>query len=227
MIPALPLIDAGMLTPYSLTTDFPSGSWGRTGCVVVRGTYYYDSYLSGDSYVISSAKSENIDTYAIRLKDVVDALRARTGADNVTIVAHSMGGLVARRYIQIFGSSSVDQLITVGTPHYGVEASVKTLCPVVGADRECQDLAAGSPFLSKLNDPSRQPKLAVTAIVGKGCDTGGKDGDGVVNADSAALGGADIVEIQSSCGTLGNFHTALLDPETHPEVTEKVIGLIT
>jgi pimeloyl-ACP methyl ester carboxylesterase len=40
--------------------------------------------------------------------------------ERVTIVAHSMGGLVSRYYIEALGGhQSVKQLITVGTPHQG------------------------------------------------------------------------------------------------------------
>jgi hypothetical protein len=41
------------------------------------------------------------------------------GVKRVTIVAHSMGGLVARRYLKDFGSSSIEQVITLATPHLG------------------------------------------------------------------------------------------------------------
>lgn len=54
------------------------------------------------------------------LKPMIDRVKQETGSDKVDIVAHSMGGLVARSYIQ--GSSyenDVDQLITLGTPHQG------------------------------------------------------------------------------------------------------------
>ena len=54
------------------------------------------------------------------LKPVIDQAKQISGADKVDIIAHSMGGLVARSYIQ--GPSydnDVDQLITLGTPHLG------------------------------------------------------------------------------------------------------------
>jgi len=38
----------------------------------------------------------------------------------VVIVAHSLGGLVARKYMELFGAKNrVSKIITLGTPHYG------------------------------------------------------------------------------------------------------------
>lgn len=42
-----------------------------------------------------------------------------TGKDKVVIVAHSMGGVLARNYILKHGAGKIDQLITFGTPYLG------------------------------------------------------------------------------------------------------------
>jgi len=54
------------------------------------------------------------------LKEKIEAVKNLTGRNKVDLVAHSMGGLVARSYIE--GNSyqnDVDQLIFLGTPHAG------------------------------------------------------------------------------------------------------------
>jgi pimeloyl-ACP methyl ester carboxylesterase len=48
----------------------------------------------------------------------VDELLARTGADKVVLMAHSMGGLVARAYVDAH-PSKVDRVVTLGTPYLG------------------------------------------------------------------------------------------------------------
>ena len=58
------------------------------------------------------------------LKELIDLLKFRTGRDKVVIVAHSMGGLVARSYMQIFGDEDVDKIIMITTPNKGVSGSV-------------------------------------------------------------------------------------------------------
>ncbi len=54
------------------------------------------------------------------LKPIIDQAKLVSGKDKVDLIGHSMGGILARAYIQ--GShyeNDVDQLITLGTPHYG------------------------------------------------------------------------------------------------------------
>jgi hypothetical protein len=54
------------------------------------------------------------------LRDKIIDIKEKTGRPKVDIVAHSMGGLLAREYIESdYFSDDVDQLITVGTPHLG------------------------------------------------------------------------------------------------------------
>jgi pimeloyl-ACP methyl ester carboxylesterase len=49
------------------------------------------------------------------------AVRASTGADQVDVVAHSLGGLIARYAIQTGGASDVRRLVTLGTPYLADE----------------------------------------------------------------------------------------------------------
>lgn len=61
----------------------------------------------------------DIEHFAGQLKARIDAICAQTGASRVALIAHSMGGLVARAYVRRFGSARVARLITIGTPHHG------------------------------------------------------------------------------------------------------------
>ena len=60
-----------------------------------------------------------IDDYVPPMQRAVEDLCAATGAPQVAIVAHSMGGLVARAWMRVHGSGRVARLITLGTPHHG------------------------------------------------------------------------------------------------------------
>jgi triacylglycerol esterase/lipase EstA (alpha/beta hydrolase family) len=51
-------------------------------------------------------------------KAVAD-LRQRTGAAQVALVCHSMGGLVARAYLRAYGDEAVACVVTLGSPHRG------------------------------------------------------------------------------------------------------------
>ena len=57
--------------------------------------------------------------FAEQLAAKIDAIRAATGAAKVMLVAHSMGGLVARAYLRRYGAAHVRCLVTIGTPHHG------------------------------------------------------------------------------------------------------------
>ena len=54
------------------------------------------------------------------LKEKIQRVKEISGRDKVDIVAHSMGGLVARSYIE--GNdyqNDIDQVVFLGTPHLG------------------------------------------------------------------------------------------------------------
>lgn len=54
-----------------------------------------------------------------QVQQAIEALCARTGSDRAIIVAHSMGGLVARAWLRHYGAARVARIVTIGTPHHG------------------------------------------------------------------------------------------------------------
>ena len=219
-------LNAGIVTPTTSSKDAVAGEWGLSGKPIsVKASYYLDSYREGKDYIIVPTKSENIDTYALRLKDIIETVKERTGKDKVNIVAHSMGGLVARRYIQVFGDGEVNKLIMIAVPNHGVEGKARDYCPLFGEQKECQDMQAASLFLNRLNDPSKQPKkVEMYTIAGVGCGPGKNQGDGIISAQSAHLEGALQYNITGSCGGIfgEQLHTEILDVEKYP----RVLGII-
>jgi pimeloyl-ACP methyl ester carboxylesterase len=54
----------------------------------------------------------------------IDSVMKKTGAKQIDIVAHSLGGIVARTYMSLGeGRGNVRKLITLGTPHQGTKLS--------------------------------------------------------------------------------------------------------
>lgn len=64
----------------------------------------------------------SIDDYAALLERVVQDLRRQTGASQVVLVGHSMGGLAIRAWLRAFGAAQAAKIITLGTPHQGTRA---------------------------------------------------------------------------------------------------------
>ena len=70
--------------------------------------------------------------YDWRLDNAINAEKLATfldatGAAQVAIVAHSMGGLISANYLHRFGQQKVAKLLTLGTPFLGTPGSLKTL----------------------------------------------------------------------------------------------------
>ena len=76
----------------------------------------------GPIYTVSlTPLFSGIDTLVPKLTARIEAICAETGAAKVMIVAHSMGGLVARAYLAQTDSSRVAKLVTLGSPHRGTQ----------------------------------------------------------------------------------------------------------
>jgi len=56
----------------------------------------------------------------------LDAFINSLSSEKVSIVAHSMGGLVSLKYIDLFGSDKINKLITIGTPYLGAPKALYT-----------------------------------------------------------------------------------------------------
>ena len=61
----------------------------------------------------------DIDGYLPQVSRAIERLCTATGQTRVIVVAHSMGGLVARSWLRTHGDARVVALITLGTPHAG------------------------------------------------------------------------------------------------------------
>lgn len=201
------------------------GIWGRIDSpVTVTASYYFDIYQNKNESKVIQTKTDSLDTYAIRLKDIIGVVKYKTGKDKVIIVAHSMGGVVARRYVQVFGSNDVDRLILIATPNKGIDGNTLKICPLFGADLECRDLDKNSLFMNKLNyGPSSE--VPIYNIIGVGCDMDNETGDGVVKNSSAYLEGAENYYVNGTCEELklDYLHGALLDPAKYPEAYELIL----
>ncbi len=87
---------------------------------------------------------------ARRLATAVEELTIMTGRDQIHVIGHSLGGLIARYYVQRMGGDArVHTLVTLGSPHQGTElARVGQVLPLV------RQLTPGSPLLDEMAQPA-------------------------------------------------------------------------
>jgi pimeloyl-ACP methyl ester carboxylesterase len=147
----------------------------------------------------------DIELFAEQLDKKIEAIRKATGAEGIVLVAHSMGGLVARAYLRRFGSERVARLITLGTPHHG------SILAYMFPGRDLAQMHPGNPWLVELNgDETAPPAVPIVSIWSRHDSM-------VAPQANATLGGAENVAL------IGVAHNALLaDPEARRCVAREI-----
>ena len=95
--------------------------------------------------------THNIPRAAVRLGEAIEKLSAATGYERIHVIGHSLGGLIARYYVQrLAGDRHVHTLVTLGTPHQGTQlAWAAPLLPLV------RQLTPNSSVIQELAEPRR------------------------------------------------------------------------
>jgi len=86
----------------------------------------------------------SIDNYTPLVEAAVTALRRHTGAPQVALLGHSMGGLAIRAWMRKHGHAQVARVLTLGTPHAGTQLARNTHTP------NGQQMCWQSPWLAEL-----------------------------------------------------------------------------
>jgi pimeloyl-ACP methyl ester carboxylesterase len=99
-----------------------------------------------------------------RVQDTYDTLEEEYEGAEIVVVGHSMGGMVARYFVEKLGyEEQVDKIITFGSPHQGTYVAVPFGMPVFGS-KGARDLSPGSQFLETLNSPGLADEVEYCAI---------------------------------------------------------------
>lgn len=148
---------------------------------------------------------EFVDTLGRKVAQTVEETLISFDVERVDIVGHSMGGLLARYYIELMGGEKrVDHCVLLGTPNAG-----SRLAPFA-VSHLGQDLLPGSDFLNELNAAPLSRSIRYTTIFSHHDNL-------VIPAQSAELAGAETVELE----WLG--HTSLL---FHREAIEATVAAL-
>lgn len=120
----------------------------------------YGNRATGD--VVASARQ--LERFTTKVLDA-------TGADRVSMVGHSQGGMMPRYYIRFLGGASVvDDLVGLSPSNHGTTVVGDPSNPLTGplldaACTSCHQQAAGSDFLTRLNAGDETPgKVSYTQI---------------------------------------------------------------
>ena len=111
----------------------------------------------------------------------IDEVCAATGAREVDIVGHSMGGVVGRYYVTLAGGDGiVKNLVTLGSPHAGTDVSA------IGIGHPTRELLLGSKLVQRLAAAPPPKQTKITVIWSRG--------DALVpGARQRALPGAEVI----------------------------------
>jgi len=76
---------------------------------------------------ISEIAGNDYSTATSTLSGFIKKVKHDSKSDKVDIVAHSMGGLVVKKYVHNSNNNSIDKFIDIATPHYGAPEAFKIL----------------------------------------------------------------------------------------------------
>jgi triacylglycerol lipase len=93
--------------------------------------------------------TQDLRAAARRLEQTVEAICEQTGYERIHVIGHSMGGIIARYYVQRMGGDQrVHTLVTLGSPHGGTHAA--RLLP----RGVCRQLRPNSDVIAELGAPA-------------------------------------------------------------------------
>ncbi len=150
---------------------------------------------------INTPPWRDLESLTEELAKRVDELKIRLKVEKVILVGHSMGGIIARNYVQNRGgAANVLGMITLGSPHLGSK-----LAPFAVSSMG-KSLLPGSEFLLNFNNGVWPQETKAIAIYTRYDNI-------VLPADYGKMAGAKIVELD------GMGHTSLL---FHPKALQAV-----
>ena len=159
--------------------------------VLVPGWFDTARELAAHRIRLSAAGASHVETLTFReptgsnrdhaeeIDSVVAQVLAETGAEQVDIVAHSMGGLATRWYLKTHPDAPVRRAIFIASPHRG------TLSAHLAWGEGRQEMIPESPFLQSLNSGDPLPDGLEAMTIRTPIDTR------VVPGESATLPGVE------------------------------------
>lgn len=135
-------------------------AWGSSVAGYLKKAGYHDTEIYRiDLALFQGWGSQSPTEYTDTLDNRIDQIQEDHDS-KVDIIAHSLGGLTARWYIEkTNGSKKVDDLVTIATPHQGSPIFYAVYFTPAG-----QDMVPYSGFLNELNNGGLAPSVEYTAV---------------------------------------------------------------
>jgi triacylglycerol esterase/lipase EstA (alpha/beta hydrolase family) len=146
----------------------------------------------------------DIEDFAVQMEQAVQALLAASRSEKIVIVAHSMGGLVARAWMRRFETAHVARVITLGTPHHGTDLAH------MGPGHNARQMQRNGEWLARLDADDRAHRRLITSIYSWHDNI-------IAPQDSCHLPGARNIALH------GIGHVAL---GRHPDIAKHVLAEI-
>jgi len=115
----------------------------------------------------------DLTTYGTRLMQAIGIVQGQNPGVNINIVAHSMGGLIARYATKCMPTGTISKIVTLDTGHLGFElanaadsilhAAGVTLPPDVHCSQDAEENSAFIQHLNENFDPSNPELLSLAA----------------------------------------------------------------
>jgi len=156
-------------------------------------------------YTIALPPWKDVEILTERLAKRVDELRQANGLQKVHLIGHSMGGIIARNYLQIRGGAhKVDHCLLIATPNNGSKLAPFALSSLGKL------LMPGSDFLQRLATAPLPAEARISTIYSRHDNI-------VLPYEHARLDGARNIELT------GSGHTSLL---FRPRVLRHIVELL-
>lgn len=198
--PQLPTSKAGARPPVVLL----HGLFQNRSCLF---WLQYRLRAAGYQHIISinTPPWRDLETLTESLTKTVDELRITLKVEKVILIGHSMGGIIARNYVQNRGGAAyVHGMITLGSPHHGSKLAPFALSPMG------KTLLPSSAFLRQFNSVTWPKETQAVSIYTRYDNI-------VLPAESGKMDGAQSIELD------GMGHTSLL---FHPRSLQAVLNAL-
>ncbi|MBI5392742.1 alpha/beta fold hydrolase [Candidatus Woesearchaeota archaeon] len=201
------------------------GFMQKRECLERVERYFGSNGHTGKTFVVDLPVHDGISLNAERLAEDIDYIKRNSGYQQVSLLGYSMGGVQARKVLQE-DKSSIDNVVTLGAPHFGTllataavniehrtrmvehEFAMKVI-QLFGMGGKCvEELRYGSAFLLELAKKDTDETLAKIINLYSKTDLI------IIPYSSSILEGARNIEIESAYGIKGVGHQRLVFNQT-------------